>query len=137
LPAITQADFMQAIVGDDPDAFQVGTGVFPPVLPSATEVGLEPLTDPRSLDRSKALTKAAGYNGEPIRLLAGTDIHTIAAISAVAAATRNGICADVQRVVMDQVPYIPPGFYRQNMAMQRRLEGQLSGFPIFWNIKRL
>ncbi len=76
---------MQAIVGDDPDAFQVGTGVFPPVLPSATEVGLEPLTGPRSLDRSKALMKAAGFNGEPIRLLAGTDIHTIAAISAVAA----------------------------------------------------
>jgi peptide/nickel transport system substrate-binding protein len=29
--------------------------------------------------------KAAGYNGEPIRLLTGTDIHTIAAIGAVAA----------------------------------------------------
>ncbi len=43
LPAIVQADFMRAIVADDASAFQVDTGVFPPSLPCATTVGLEPL----------------------------------------------------------------------------------------------
>lgn len=85
LPAIVQADFMQAIVGDDPSAFQVDAGVFPPSLPSATSAGLEALTGPRSLDRARALIREAGYNGQPMRLLAGTDVPTLSAISAVAA----------------------------------------------------
>lgn len=190
---------------------------------AATTVALESLTGRRSLERSKELIKAAGYNGEPFRLLTGTDIHTIAAIGAVAAdlcrrlglnldiassdmatvlrrrssqetlehggwsvfltttsgldladpgshyairgngtaawpgwpripkleqlrdawlaapdePSRKTICADIQRVAMDEVPYIPLGFYTQNMAMRRNLRGSVAGFPIFWNIERV
>ena len=90
LPAIVQADFMRAIVGDDASAFQVDTGVFPPSLPSATTVGLEPLTGPRSLDRARALMKEAGYSNQLMRLLVGTDLPTINALGAVAATCSGG-----------------------------------------------
>ena len=37
---------------------------------------------------------------------------------------------------MEEVPYIPLGFYVQRMAMRRGLTGQVLGFPIFWGIQR-
>src|SRR5262249_43347947 len=69
LPAFVKEDFRRAHVGDDPSAFQVGPGVFPPSLPSATTTGLEPLTGPRSLDRARELMKGAGYSNQLMRLL--------------------------------------------------------------------
>jgi peptide/nickel transport system substrate-binding protein len=222
LPAIVQADFMHAIVGDDSSAFQINTGVFPPSLPSATTAGLEPLTGPRSLDRARALMKEAGYNGEPMRLLIGTDVPLLNNMGAVAAdlfrrlgfnvdvaasdwatvlrrrtsqeplerggwsvfltstpsidladpavhvairgngraaypgwqtsqrleqlrdawfeaaddTARKSICADIQHAVLEEVPYIPLGFYVQRMAMRRTLTGQVVGIPVFWGVHR-
>jgi peptide/nickel transport system substrate-binding protein len=223
LPAIDQADFMRAIVGDDTSVFQIDTGVFPPTLPSATTAGLEPLSGPRSLDRARALMKEAGYSNQPMRLLMGTDLPTNNALGAVAAdlfrrlgfnmdlatsdwatvlrrrtsqeplerggwsvfltttpaidladpavnvairgngkaaypgwptsprleqlrdawfdapddTTRKAICADIQRTVMEEVPYIPLGFYVPRMAMRRYLADQVVGFPVFWGVRRV
>jgi peptide/nickel transport system substrate-binding protein len=49
---------------------------------------------------------------------------------------RKAICADIQRTVMEEVPYIPLGFYLQRMAIRRSLTGHVVGFPVFWGIHR-
>ena len=89
LPAISQADFMQAIVGTDPDLWRADTGMFTPGTPLANDAGLAPLQGPRSIDRAKQLLKDAGYTDQLVRLLVPTDILAPSAISQV--------CADLFR----------------------------------------
>ena len=89
LPAISQADFMQAIVGTDPDLWKDGVGCFTPGTPLANDAGLAPLLGPRSLDKARADLKAAGYTDQLVRLLVPTDILAPSAISQV--------CADLFR----------------------------------------
>jgi ABC-type transport system substrate-binding protein len=85
LPAINQADFMAAVVGDNPQNYVTDAGVFTPFTPLASKAGLEPLMGPRSLDRAKAMLKDAGYTNQPMRLIGPTDILAPTAITQVAA----------------------------------------------------
>ncbi|MFH5926249.1 ABC transporter substrate-binding protein [Roseomonas xinghualingensis] len=95
LPAIDQADFMQAIVGTEPGLWE-HAGVFTPGTPLANDVGMEALKGPRSIDRAKALMKEAGYTNQPMRLVGPTDILAPAAMTQVAAdlVRRLGFNAD-------------------------------------------
>lgn len=222
LPAINQADFMQAVVGTDPALFQTGTGIFTPGTPLASDEGLEPLRTPRSLEAARAALRDAGYANQPIRLIGPTDILAPAAMTQVAAdllrrlgvnadivitdwgtvvqrrASReplerggwsifltsfsstdfmdpaghfplrgNGvnswpgwptiprleelrdawfdapdlpaqqaIARDMQRVAMDELPFIPVGAYRSVTAFRRNLVDRVPGFAIFWNLRR-
>ncbi|WP_426957438.1 ABC transporter substrate-binding protein [Muricoccus radiodurans] len=222
LPAVSQDDFMQAIVGTDASLYNNRTGMFTPGTPMATEVGLEPLTGPRSLDRAKALMREAGYTNQPMRLIGPTDILAPAAMTQVGAdlvrrlgfnadivltdwgttvqrrtsrePLANGgwsmiftsfssfdfvdpsahfplrgnganawpgwptipaletlrdqwflaptlpeqqrIAAEMQRVAMDEVPYIPVGAYKSLTGIRRDLQDRVKGFAIFWNLKR-
>lgn len=85
LHAISQEDFMTAIVGPDPRKFEAGVGFFTPGGPMANDEGLAPLTGPRSIARAKQALKEAGYQGELIRLLGTTDINSTTAQAQVAA----------------------------------------------------
>ena len=222
LPAIDQGDFMAAIVGNDPALIRTGVGVFTPGTPLASDVGLEPLTGPRSLDRARALLREAGYTNQPIRLIGPTDILAPAAITQVMAdllrrlgvnadialtdwgtvvqrrtsreplerggwsmfltsfsstdfmdpaghfplrgsgatswfgwptiprleelrdawfdapdlPTQQALARDMQRVAMDEVPFIPVGAYRGVTAHRRNLSERVPGFAIFHGIKR-
>jgi peptide/nickel transport system substrate-binding protein len=83
LPAVNQADFGAAIAGADARFWRTGVGVFPPATPLATEAGLEAMRfDP---ERARRLVAASGYRGEPVVLLAATDVPAIAAMSEVGA----------------------------------------------------
>ncbi len=84
LPAVSQADYMTAIVGPDPSLFSANMGAFTPGTPLATDAGMEVLTGPRSIERSKALLKEAGYTDQLIRLIGPTDILAPAAMTQVA-----------------------------------------------------
>jgi peptide/nickel transport system substrate-binding protein len=84
LPAIDQESFMQAAVGTDPALYQTDAGFFTPGGPMASDVGLEPLRGPRSLDRARALLKEAGYTNQQIRLLGPTDILVPSALTQMA-----------------------------------------------------
>jgi peptide/nickel transport system substrate-binding protein len=97
LPAISQQDFMQAIVGTDPANFTTGVGIFTPGTPLANDAGLAPLTGPRSLDRARELMRAAGYTGQPMRLIGPTDILAPSAMTQVGAdlVRRLGFNADI------------------------------------------
>ena len=85
LPAIDQADFMIAIVGDDRSEYVTGAGVYTPGTPNATAAGMEPLLGPRSVEKARAALKAAGYTDGLMRLIGPTDILAPAALTQVAA----------------------------------------------------
>ncbi len=97
LPAVSQEDFMSAIVGPDPSIYNTQCGVFTPGTPLANDAGMSVLTSPRSLDRAKALMREAGYTNQPMRLIGPTDILAPAAQTQVGAdlVRRLGFNADI------------------------------------------
>jgi peptide/nickel transport system substrate-binding protein len=100
-PAVNQQDAMIAVVGTDPEQYKTGVGMFTPGTPLANDVGIEPLTGPRSVDRTRQLLREAGYTNQPIRLLAPTDIATPAALSQVAGDMFRRIGVNLDMVMMD------------------------------------
>ena len=50
-------------------------------------------------------------------------------------AVRTAICADMQRVVVEDVAWVPVGGYVSNTALRRDLAGRVPGFAIFWGIR--
>jgi peptide/nickel transport system substrate-binding protein len=85
LHAISQEDFMTAIVGPDPRRFDARCGFFTPGSPMANDEGLAPLLGERSIARAKQALKEAGYKDELVRLLGTTDINSTTAQAQVAA----------------------------------------------------
>ena len=84
LPAVSQTDYMTAIVGPDPALYSDRMGTFTPGTPLANDAGMEALVGPRSIERAKALMKEAGYTNQLIRLIGPTDILAPAAMTQVA-----------------------------------------------------
>ncbi|MBV8912455.1 MAG: ABC transporter substrate-binding protein [Acetobacteraceae bacterium] len=84
-PAIDQTDYMAAIVGTDPALYATGVGVYTPGSRYATQAGMGPLLEPRNIQRARALMRAAGYDGAPMRLIGPTDILAPSALTQVAA----------------------------------------------------
>jgi ABC-type transport system substrate-binding protein len=97
LPAISQEDFMQAVVGTDTSIYRTNVGLFTPGTPLANDAGLAPLSGARSLDRAKALMREAGYTNQPMRLIGPTDILAPSAMTQVGAdlVRRLGYNADI------------------------------------------
>jgi peptide/nickel transport system substrate-binding protein len=222
LPAVSQADFMQAVAGTDPDDWHDGIGVFARGTPMANSAGLEPLTGPRDVGLAKRLMKEAGYDGQRMRLIGPTDYLAQTAETLVSAdlfnrlgfnqdvaisdwgtvvqrrtsrepvekggwsamclaptsfdlldpavngtlranglaafpgwpsvpalealndswfdapdlARRKAIAADIQRVAMEEVVYIPLGWFKNFTALRRDLTDRVRGFAIYWNVRR-
>ena len=72
--ALSQEDYMRAVVGDDETLWKPLPGYFTPGTPVYTEAGGDVLTGPRKYDEAKKLLAEAGYKGEPIVLLVATDV---------------------------------------------------------------
>jgi len=51
-------------------------------------------------------------------------------------AARKAICRDIQRIALDEVIYIPLGTYRSFTALRADLKDRVTGFALFWNLKR-
>ncbi|RVT91636.1 ABC transporter substrate-binding protein [Rhodovarius crocodyli] len=79
LPALSQADYVLAASGENPDYWRTGVGVFPPGTPLASDAGLEALTAPRDLDQAKRALEQAGYRGERVVVLVPTDLPVLKA----------------------------------------------------------
>jgi ABC-type transport system substrate-binding protein len=97
LPAISQEDFMQAVVGTDASIYRTNVGLFTPGTPLANDAGLAPLAGARSVDRAKALMREAGYTNQLMRLIGPTDILAPSAMTQVGAdlVRRLGFNADI------------------------------------------
>jgi len=73
LMAMSQEDYMRAIVGDDDNLWKPLPGFFTPGTPLYTEEGGEILKGPRDLDGAKKLLAQSGYAGEPVTCLVAQD----------------------------------------------------------------
>jgi peptide/nickel transport system substrate-binding protein len=99
--ATDQADYMQAIVGADPDLWRRWAGYFTPDTPLANEQGGEILKGKRDYGAARKLLAESGYNGEKIVLLAATDVPPVKAQADVTADLLGRIGANVDYQAMD------------------------------------
>jgi peptide/nickel transport system substrate-binding protein len=98
LSVTNQQDFMEAVAGDDDTFWTVPVGFFMPGSPMASNVGLDVFKGPRDYDHAKKAIAAAGYKGEKVVLLVGTDVPVLKAEADVAAdmITKAGFAVDYQ-----------------------------------------
>ena len=101
LPALNQADYMQAIAGDNKDSWRADVGFFAPGTPMASPVGMDAITGPRDLERARREIKAAGYDGAPVVLLSPSDYPRVSALANVAADMLSQCGLNVQLQQMD------------------------------------
>jgi peptide/nickel transport system substrate-binding protein len=80
LSAVDQGEMMDAVAGTDPAIRRGPCGIFTPGGPMASTAGMDVLTGKRDLAAAKRALEAAGYKGEKVVLLAGTDVPRISAI---------------------------------------------------------
>jgi peptide/nickel transport system substrate-binding protein len=99
--AINQTDFMNAVIGPDPEDWLVPTGFFPVSSPMATDAGLAALAGPRDFAKVAKDLRAAGYQGEKVVLLAPADAPGIKAICDVAADMLRKVDMNVDELVTD------------------------------------
>ena len=83
LHSLSQADFMQSIMGTDRALWRDGIGVFPTSSALANDEGIGALTSPRSTDAARQALRAAGYAGEKVTVLHPTDVANNNALSTV------------------------------------------------------
>jgi peptide/nickel transport system substrate-binding protein len=81
--AVSQADYMTAVIGTDRSLWREGVGFFPPGTPMASDVGMEALTAPRDYEKVKRDLAAAGYKGEKVVLIAASDFPSLNALAQV------------------------------------------------------
>ena len=98
LSAVSQEDFVTAVVGDEPALKHVPAGFFCPGSPMASQAGMEALTSPRDLDAARKAITSAGYKGETVVVLAPTDFPSLKALADVGSdlMRRLGLKVDYQ-----------------------------------------
>ena len=101
LRAMSQQDFMTAAAGADPSLWKAGIGVFTPGTPLANDAGIEAITGPRDLERSKRELREAGYRGEPVVMLAPSDQAVLMALAEVGADLFKKLGMNVEYRVSD------------------------------------
>ena len=101
LGAVTQADFMTAIAGEDHSLWRDGVGVFTPGSPMANDAGMGVLTGPRDLARVRADLIAAGYKGETVVMMNPADMNELSTVTVVAADLMRKIGLNVDLQTMD------------------------------------
>src|SRR5262249_8455841 len=74
LIALSQEDYMRAVVGEDNSLWKPMPGYFPPGTPLYTEDGGDILKGPRNVEAAKRLLGESGYAGEPVTLMAAQDL---------------------------------------------------------------
>jgi len=73
--ALSQEDYMRAVVGDDDELWKLLPSFFTPGTATWSDAGGELLTGPRRYDEAKKLLAEAGYKGEPVVLCVATDVQ--------------------------------------------------------------
>ncbi len=99
--ALSQEDYMRAVVGDDETLWKEVPGYFTPDTPLYTEQGGEPLKGERKYDVAKRLLAEAGYKNEPIVLLVATDVNITKAQGDVTADLLKRIGMNVEYAALD------------------------------------
>lgn len=122
LNATVQADFMRAMMGDDRSLWRDRIGYFAPG-PMASDAGLEALTSPRDMERSRRDLAAAGYGGEPVVAIMSASA-TLGGISEVGVDLLKRIGFQVDTINMDNAA--------MNQRRVRRDPPTAGGWSVFF-----
>ena len=100
LPALNQADYMEAIAGERRQSWRADVGFFAPGTAMASDAGMAAITGPRDIERARREIKDAGYGGEPVVVMSPGDYPRINALANVAAdmLQRCGLTVDLQQM---------------------------------------
>jgi peptide/nickel transport system substrate-binding protein len=101
LRAMNQADFMQAVAGDDRGAWRDRIGFFAPGTPMASDAGLAALDGPHDTAAARAEILRAGYAGEKVVVMVPGDYPRISALATVAADLMQRCGLNVEQQEMD------------------------------------
>jgi peptide/nickel transport system substrate-binding protein len=98
--AIDQKEVMEGVAGAEPSLYKTDVGLFAPGTPMASSTGVEITRGPKDYAKLKKDLAEAGYNGEKIVVLAGSNYPTIWAEAQVATdiLTRTGFNVDLQAI---------------------------------------
>ncbi len=98
LPAVSQSEFMTALLGEERELWRDGVGIFTPGSPMANDAGLTALTGPRDIALTRARLHEAGYKGEPVTLLQPADLPDVSTMALLGAdlLKRCGMNVDLQ-----------------------------------------
>ena len=126
LGAVNQAEMMDAVAGADPSVRRGAAGIFTPGGPMSSPAGMEALEGPRDLARSRRALEQAGYAGEKVVLLSGSDVPRINAICEVMADLCKKLGMNLDYVATDW------GTVNQRILSQKPIDqGGWSMFGIF------
>ncbi|ONG47416.1 ABC transporter substrate-binding protein [Pseudoroseomonas deserti] len=101
LMALSQEDYMRALVGDSSDLWKSLPSFFTPGTPLYTEAGGDLLKGRRDYDAAKKLLAETGYKGEPITLVVAQDQPITKAFGDVSADLLKRIGMNVDFVATD------------------------------------
>lgn len=101
LQAISQQDCMEAVAGNERSLWRADVGVFPPGTAMASEAGLDHLKRKPDLPTLRRALQQAGYKGERVVMLAGTDVPRINAVSEVTAEVMRQLGINLDYVATD------------------------------------
>jgi peptide/nickel transport system substrate-binding protein len=83
--ALSQEDYMRAVVGNDTALWSTIPSFFTPGTPFYSDAGGEPLKGPRNLDAAKKLLAESGYSGLPVTCLVAQDQPPLKAMGEITA----------------------------------------------------
>ncbi len=99
--ALSQEDYMRALVGDDTALWKPCPSFFTPGTALYSEEGGEALKGKRDLDKAKALLKEGGYDGMPVTCLVAQDQPITKAFGEITADLLKKIGMNVDFVATD------------------------------------
>ncbi len=99
--ALSQEDYMRAVVGSDDSLWKPCPSFFTPGTPLYTEEGGEPLKGKRDYDAAKKLLAEAGYNGFPVTCIVAQDQAQLKAMGEITADLLKKIGMTVDFVATD------------------------------------
>ncbi|MBR0647080.1 ABC transporter substrate-binding protein [Plastoroseomonas hellenica] len=99
--AVSQADCMTAVAGNDASLWRERVGIFAPGTPMASDAGLPPAGARPDLAALRRELDAAGYGGERIVMLAGADVPRINAVCEVTAQVMRQLGMNIDFVATD------------------------------------
>jgi peptide/nickel transport system substrate-binding protein len=101
LPALNQADFVAAVLGNETELFRIPAGTFTPGMPMANDEAIETFTAPRDIARARRLVQESGYANERVVLMAPGDYPHINALAMVTNDLFKRIGLNVEFAAMD------------------------------------
>jgi peptide/nickel transport system substrate-binding protein len=99
--ALSQEDYMRAVVGSDDKLWKSIPGFFTPGTPLYTEDGGEPLKGKRDIEGAKKLLQEAGYSGQPVTCVVAQDQAPLKAMGEITADLLKKIGMTVDFVATD------------------------------------